>query len=148
VIVEKKKRKKKRNPKVLKMRNGKIEREAETCQTRRRRFLALALRVVVSLILFQRSPPESCFFTISITRVPHNAPPICQILFFRFQMTLSAAQPPLPHPLSHFHFHFGLNLLISIWAFYPFSISLSISILPHLTVSTLLITILCFCFLS
>lgn len=45
-----------------------------TCQTRRRRVLALALRVGVSLIRFQRRPPESCFFTISITRVPQNAP--------------------------------------------------------------------------
>ena len=45
-----------------------------TCQTRRRRVLALALRVEVSLIRFQMRPPESCFFTISITRVPQNAP--------------------------------------------------------------------------
>lgn len=45
-----------------------------TCQTRCRRFLALALRVEVSLILFQTRPPESCFFTISITLVPQNAP--------------------------------------------------------------------------
>lgn len=52
------------------------EEEGDTCQTRRRRFLALALRVVVSFILFQTSPPESCFFTISITLVPQNAPPI------------------------------------------------------------------------
>jgi len=52
-----------------------------TCQTRRSRFLALAFRVVVSLILFQTSPPESCFFTISITRVPHNAPPITDSSF-------------------------------------------------------------------
>lgn len=53
------------------------ERERErTCQTRRRRFLALALRVGVSLILFHTRPPESCFFTISITLVPQNAPAI------------------------------------------------------------------------
>lgn len=45
-----------------------------TCQTRRMRFLALALRVVVSLILFHTRPPESCFFTSSMTRVPQNAP--------------------------------------------------------------------------
>ena len=53
-----------------------LERERETCQTLRRRFLALALRVEVSLILFHTKPPESCFFTISITLVPQNAPTI------------------------------------------------------------------------
>lgn len=52
-----------------------------TCQTRRRRFLALALRVEVSLILFQRRPPESCFFTNSSTLVPQNAPHAVAIIF-------------------------------------------------------------------
>lgn len=43
--------------------------------------MALALRVEVSLILFQTRPPESCFFTISSTLVPQNAPQAVDIDF-------------------------------------------------------------------
>lgn len=46
--------------------------------------MALALRVVVSLILFHRRPGELFRFTISSARVPQNAPqkpPILRTLF-------------------------------------------------------------------
>lgn len=57
---------------------------ASFCQTRSMRFLALALRVVVSFILFHSRPDESCFFTISITLLPQNAP----ILSFLYSFIL------------------------------------------------------------
>lgn len=47
---------------------------ASFCQRRLRRFLALFLRVVVSLIRFQSSPGESFRFTTSSARVAQNAP--------------------------------------------------------------------------
>ena len=45
-----------------------------TCQRRFRRFLALFLRVVVSLIRFHNRPGESFLFTTSSARVAQNAP--------------------------------------------------------------------------
>lgn len=44
-----------------------------TCQRRFRRFLALFLRVVVSLIRFHNSPGESFRFTTSSALVAQNA---------------------------------------------------------------------------
>jgi hypothetical protein len=57
--------------------NGRGERAEETwtCQSRLRRFFALFLRVVVSLMRFHSRPGPSFRFTTSSARVAQNAPP-------------------------------------------------------------------------
>ena len=60
---------------------------AVTCQRRFRRFLALFLRVVVSLIRFHNSPGESFLFTTSRARVAQNAHAVCFRCVLRYHIT-------------------------------------------------------------